>query len=124
MKLLRLRKRPVKVALEDPSAPSGFVEDISTDRVQIALVNLDPGETANFGLHHHKEKESLIMVLDGKAKANLNGKEIVLEPGMAVIVPPMEKHFVYLGVRSADGKPLRLIDIGVPPEEGHVFAND
>jgi mannose-6-phosphate isomerase-like protein (cupin superfamily) len=123
MKLLRLRKRPIKVALQDASAPSGFVEDISTNRVQIALVTLDPEEATDFGLHYHKNKESLIMVLDGKGKARLDGRDIDLEPGMAVIVPPREKHFVYLGIKSADGKPLRLIDIGAPPEEGHVFAD-
>ena len=124
MRIVRLRKRTITDIFKNASAPRGYVEDISTDRVQVGIVELEPGEAEQFGLHYHRKKESLVMVLDGKGKAVINGKEVTLEPGTAIVVPPMEKHFAYLGVKPLNGKPLRLIDIGVPPEEGHVFASE
>lgn len=102
----------------------GYAEAVYTDRLEVSLINISPKTKDRLGLHYHQKKESLFIVLEGKAKVIVNGEEVLLEPGTAVIVPPREKHYLFLGMIPADDKPLKLIAIGSPIEKGHTFVKE
>lgn len=44
--------------------------------------------------HYHKQRESVLVVLEGKAKAIVEGKEYDLIPGSVMFISPSEKHRV------------------------------
>jgi mannose-6-phosphate isomerase-like protein (cupin superfamily) len=56
------------------------------------------------------------MVMQGKAKATVDGKEVILEPGMAVLAPAGEKHYMRLLAAPIGKKPFVMIEAGAPVE--------
>jgi mannose-6-phosphate isomerase-like protein (cupin superfamily) len=60
--------------------------------------------------HHHPNAESLFVILSGKVKFLIDGKERVLGRGEAAFFPIDDRH----GLRSADGNPLHFLELHVP----------
>lgn len=60
--------------------------------------------------HHHPNAESLFVILSGKVKFLIDGKDRVLGRGEAAFFPIDDSH----GLRSADGAKLSFLELHVP----------
>jgi quercetin dioxygenase-like cupin family protein len=60
--------------------------------------------------HHHPNAESLFVILSGKVKFLVDGRERVLGRGEAAFFPTDDRH----GLRSADGNELHFLELHVP----------
>jgi quercetin dioxygenase-like cupin family protein len=59
------------------------------------VFEVEPGASSP---HHSHDWEHEVFILAGKGKAYGGGREVALEPGYTVFVPPMEEHhFVNTG---------------------------
>ncbi len=41
---------------------------------------------------HHANLESVLFIFEGKCLMKMDGEEIILKPGEAIVIPPMVKH--------------------------------
>ncbi len=51
-----------------------------------------PPKTPAVKYHYHKERESLILIIKGKGKLVVEGKEYFVEEKELIYIPPMKKH--------------------------------
>jgi quercetin dioxygenase-like cupin family protein len=61
--------------------------------------------------HTHAEEEEIIYILSGSGAILSGPKEVRLEPGLAVYIPPGLVH----QLRADPGEPLRLVTLFSPP---------
>ncbi|MFQ6076482.1 MAG: cupin domain-containing protein [Candidatus Bathyarchaeia archaeon] len=75
------------------------------------IVTAEPGKGMPY--HYHRHRESMYLVLEGKAKAVFEGKEYILEPNSVVFIPAGMKHkttnigdndYKYIEVYSSPGR--------------------
>ena len=78
---------------------------------QLVVMTLQPGE--EIGLETHDEIDQFIRVEAGAGTAILNGEEIALEDGTAVVIPAGTEHNV---INISQTEPLKLYTIYSPPE--------
>ncbi len=69
-----------------------------------ALRVIEFEEGAVFETHQHPYEHE-IFVLEGEGVAHVPGKEVVMQPGVAIYIPPSEPH----GYRNTGAGPLRFI---------------
>lgn len=81
---------------------------------QLVLMTLQPGE--DIGLETHDEHDQFLRVEAGRGLVVLDGEEIALEDGSAVVIPAGTRHNV---VNTSDDEPLRLYTLYSPPEHPH-----
>lgn len=81
----------------------------TTDRLQVVLMCLQPGE--DIGEETHADTDQVFVVVKGEGHAVVDGKSEVIEKGSMVIVPAGMRHDI---VNDA-GESLRLYTIYVPP---------
>lgn len=62
----------------------------STPRVQLDLYCLEPGQEQK--PHVHADQDKLYLVLEGRARVLLDGRQETLEPGEAVVAPAGRSH--------------------------------
>ena len=77
---------------------------------QLVLMALQPGE--DIGKETHPDTDQFIRVEAGEGKAVIDGKEIALRDGSAVVIPAGAEHNVMNVGRTA----LKLYTIYTPPE--------
>jgi putative monooxygenase len=61
--------------------------------------------------HTHVREEEIIFILSGRGAILATEQELLLEPGVAVFIPPGIEH----QIRVAKGEPLRLVTLFSPP---------
>jgi len=77
----------------------------TTARTQLDLYCLEPGQ-------EHADQDKIYLVLEGRARVVVEGKEEVLEPGEAVVAAAGQEH----GLRNAGtGRLLALVVVTPPP---------
>lgn len=84
-------------------------EIVTNDHSQLVVMSIEPGD--EIGLETHDLDQVLVFV-QGKGKAILDGVESAVENGSLVVVPSgVEHNFVNTG-----GEPLKLFTLYCPPE--------
>lgn len=78
---------------------------------QLVVMALAPGD--EIGMETHDDIDQFIRVEAGEGMAILNGKEIKLADGAAVVIPAGTKHNV---VNTSKDEALKLYTIYTPPE--------
>lgn len=78
---------------------------------QLVVMALQPGE--EIGVETHDDRDQFIRVESGEGKAILNGQEVLLEDGTAVVIPGGTKHNV---IETSTEETLKLYTIYSPPE--------
>ncbi len=78
---------------------------------QLVVMALRPGE--DIGMEVHDDTDQFIRIEAGKGKAVLDGQEIVLRDGSAVVVPAGTQHNI---VNTSDTDMLKLYTVYAPPE--------
>ena len=69
-----------------------------------------PGETVA-APHTHQAEEEIIYIFSGQGAISSAGKEVRLEPGVAVFIPPGLEH----QIRVEGSEPLKLATLFSPP---------
>ncbi|MDO8489883.1 MAG: cupin domain-containing protein [bacterium] len=88
-----------------------FRKVLFTDpRCQLVVMCLNPGEEIGSEVHH---LDQFIRVESGVGRAILNGEEMSLEDGSALVIPEGTEHNI---VNISDDHPLKLYSIYTPPE--------
>ena len=80
------------------------------------FIVLPPGGTTPY--HFHNKRESVLIVISGKAKELVEGKKIPIEANDILFIPAKQKH----GVLNDSGKEFRFIEfqVGKPDEPDRV----
>ena len=64
--------------------------------------------------HYHPVREEFFVPLQGRARGIVNGEEVVLEPGMVILIPAGVVHDLHLRAVPLDDKLFRMLEIGAP----------
>lgn len=90
----------------------------TTDRVQLVLMTLRPGEEIGAEVHEHNDQ--VLTFVEGTVRADVGGQTEQAGPGEVVVVPAGTEHnFVNVG----DG-PVRLYTLYSPPEHAPDTVHD
>ncbi len=96
-----MSNRVIRIADIAPSLPPlhydlqsrRILNDAEVGWFKISHVTLQP--TGHSDTHMHKGAEQLYLVLKGEMGVNIEGRELRVKPGEAVLVKPDEKHRNY-----------------------------
>lgn len=80
-------------------------------KTQLVLMALKPGE--DIGQETHPDTDQFIRVEAGEGKALIDGQEIPLRDGSAVVIPAGAEHNV---INTSRDEPLKLYTLYAPPE--------
>ena len=64
----------------------------TTKRSQTAVMRLDPGQPTGEHAESHDKSEQLLLLLEGRLMAEIGGKNLAMNVGDVVIIPPRVKH--------------------------------
>ena len=64
--------------------------------------------------HYHPDREQFHIVIEGRAKALVNGKEVILRPGTVVYSPPGAIHNIFMRSLPMDDDALKILEINSP----------
>lgn len=84
-------------------------ENSSAQNLVFGLATFPGGTLA--ATHMHETEEEIIYILSGKGAIIAEGDERVLEPGVAVFIPPGLPH----QIRADGDEPLHLVTLFSPP---------
>ena len=83
--------------------------------IRIEIWELDPGVTEGNHIHQEpKPLEEVYYFLEGEGIMTIDGDEVPVKAGDAILVPPGANH----GILSTGADPLRLVIIWGAPEGG------
>lgn len=71
-------------------APKVKVRTVSGDKVQLSLVEYQPG--ASVSMHKHPDGEQIMYVLEGRMRLNVGGEEAEMSPGYVAVIPANIMH--------------------------------
>ncbi len=80
-----------------------------TERALLDLYCLAPGQAQK--PHAHADQDKIYVVLEGRARVFLDGREEILDPGEAVVAPAGKPH----GIANPGPAPLLALVIVTPP---------
>lgn len=80
-----------------------------TERALLDLYCLGPGQEQT--PHAHADQDKIYVVLEGRARVSLDGREESLEAGEAVVAPAGSPH----GIANAGTSPLLALVVVAPP---------
>ena len=71
--------------------------------------------------HFHPAREQFHIIIQGRARALIDGEEVILEPGSVVYSPPGAVHNIFMRSLPMDDKPLKILEINSPsgPDVAH-----
>lgn len=78
---------------------------------QLVVMALKPGE--DIGLETHDDVDQFIRVEAGQGKAIMDGTEVQLADGSAIVIPAGTEHNV---INTSQSEPLKLYTVYTPPE--------
>ena len=78
---------------------------------QLVVMHLQPGE--DIGLETHDDVDQYIWIVQGLARATLDGQESTNEPGDVVVIPRGTRHNV---LNASSEQPLKLFTVYTPAE--------
>jgi quercetin dioxygenase-like cupin family protein len=81
----------------------------STPRAQVDLYCLEPGQSQK--VHAHEGQDKVYVVLEGRGRFSLDGADLALESGEALVATAGSQH----GVVNDSGKRLLLLVFMAPP---------
>jgi quercetin dioxygenase-like cupin family protein len=102
-------KRPVVEIPEAKKRRIHFVDEaaVQSERAHAMIVLYERETVTN--MHRHPDAESMFVVLTGKVRFTVNGKEVVVERGQATHFPTGDRH----GLRVAEGN-VSFLEFHIP----------
>ena len=101
------------INIEEKTLQNTYFREVLKTSVysQLVVMTLQPGE--EIGVEIHKDRDQFIRVESGAGVAILDGQDIPLEDGTAVVIPGGVEHNV---INTSTETPLKLYTIYSPPE--------
>ena len=84
-------------------------EDVGSKQIGVLFVELKP-YVSYPGLHYHKNRESVYMVLEGTATLLLDGKEHQIKPRHVIYISPGAVH----GIINTGETGLKMVEVYSP----------
>jgi quercetin dioxygenase-like cupin family protein len=85
----------------------------TTERAQLDLYCLEPGQEQ--APHAHPDQDKIYVVLEGRGRALVGGREEILEAGEAVVAPAGTPHGLS---NPGPARLLALVVVSPPPRHG------
>lgn len=85
-------------------------EVLTNAHCQVVLMSIEPGD--DIGEEVHEGIDQLIVIVDGEARAIIEGEKTKVEDGALISVPAGTRH----NLVNTDDEPLKLYTIYSPPE--------
>lgn len=74
----------------------------TTERCQVAMMELPPGQATGDKAEAHPESEQVLLVIEGAVQGEVDGKQVSVDKGQFVIIPAKTPHrFVNDGPETA-----------------------
>ena len=89
----------------------GFRVALANRRAQAAEMVLEPGKAEGDRGNRHRGADQWLFVQDGRGVAVVNDRRYPLRPGSLMLIEAGDRH----EVRAVGGKPLRTLNVYVPP---------
>lgn len=83
----------------------------TSERLQSAMMTLQPGQSSGQAGNEHPESEQLLLVLEGEVEAEIGGERATLQAGDVVIVPQRAEHIF----RNTGSVPAVTFNVYGPP---------
>lgn len=87
-----------------------FMAFAKTDKCQVATMCLLPDQTSGEFGTHHPQSDQVLIVVEGRGKAKLEGGEHDLEPGDVLVIKAGEKHQILANTAES----LRTLNVYSP----------
>jgi mannose-6-phosphate isomerase-like protein (cupin superfamily) len=116
MKVFKIDELPESKAPDGSGSWRTLGKDAGAKNCNVLVISVKPGAKPKPDLHYHPRREEIFVVMQGKAKATIDGKEVILEPGMAILAPAGEKHYMRLLATPIGKKPFVMLEAGAPME--------
>jgi mannose-6-phosphate isomerase-like protein (cupin superfamily) len=94
-------------------------ETLGASKLALVFAEIEPG-LPNPRYHYHEGREHMHIILKGKAKFTVEGKEYLVEENTVVLTPPGEKH----RWENIGDTMLRFIEAYAPVEPDEVNLED
>ena len=82
----------------------------ATARVHLDLYALEPGQAQK--VHTHADQDKIYLVLEGRGRVVVDGREEILESGEATVAPAGRAHGL---LNIGEGRLLALVVVAPPP---------
>ena len=101
------------VDLEKTAKKNGYFREVlfTSPRFQLVVMSLAPGE--EIGLEMHMDTDQFFRVEAGQGTAMLDGEEVKLKEGSALIIPAGTEHNV---INTSSKRALKLYTLYSPPQ--------
>jgi len=117
VKLFRVKDIPEEVT-KDARLRRVVNEKTGSEKIGVIIVEKPPKQgPAQY--HYHTRRESVYIVLEGRAEAKINGKIYPLEPGIVVLISPTERH----KVTTMGKETFRMVEVYSPLAPDFVDAS-
>ena len=90
-------------------------EKTGASKIGVNIFEISPGAPSP-GSHYHTKQESVGIVIEGRAKVTLEGKEYIVEPNSVIFNLPREKH----KIENIGEVPFKIIIAYSPIEDDRV----
>ena len=104
-----MQAKVIRVKHEAKENAAFRAELFTTDRTQLTIMSLRPGEDIGEEVH---QADQLIYVVKGEGRAVMDGTEQSVEGGAIICVPAGVRH----NVKNTDDEPMKLFTIYSPPQ--------
>ncbi|MFC1953821.1 cupin domain-containing protein [Chloroflexota bacterium] len=102
------------IKFDNPNPEQRYMQEIITEKHNAGKLGgisviIPPGGDVSY--HYHKERESLIIIINGEATETVEGKEFPIRANDILFIPAGEKH----GIKNSAEKELRFIEFFTNP---------
>jgi mannose-6-phosphate isomerase-like protein (cupin superfamily) len=84
----------------------------TTKRSQTAVMTLGPGQATGEKPEAHEDGEQVLLLIEGRLRAEIGGKRSRIKAGDVVVIPPRVKH----KFTNRSAKPAVTFNVYSPPE--------
>jgi uncharacterized cupin superfamily protein len=119
VKIFEIKDAPMTTSSDGKKTTVIITDVAGAKEIGVVMAALKPGAQAG-PYHYHIKRESIFIVLSGKAKAMIEGKDYDVGPNTIVFIPPKEKHNPMLMKNIVGDEEYKVIEIFSHPEPDRV----
>jgi mannose-6-phosphate isomerase-like protein (cupin superfamily) len=90
---------------------NGFRVIFGNQRAQVAQMVIAPGDAEGGARNRHRGADQWLYVVSGTGRALVNGKRVMLQPGVMLLIERHDRH----EIRNTGRAPLKTLNYYSPP---------
>jgi len=90
---------------------NGFRVIFGNQRAQVAQMVIAPGDAEGGARNRHRGADQWLYVVSGTGRALVNGRRVVLQPGVMLLIERHDRH----EIRNTGRAPLKTLNYYSPP---------